>query len=177
MHAAKGLEFPCVFLPGFEDGIFPGNQAINNDEDIEEERRLAYVAITRAKKTLYILNAHTRMIFGSTSRYKPSRFLTEIPEDLIEKSETPKLEKTFSPFISKNKIHEAPKAFKKFISRQPRTSEAYKNGEKVKHKVFGNGTIVSATAMGNDTLIEIKFDKVGCKKLMANFAKLEKIVQ
>lgn len=177
MHAAKGLEFPCVFLPGFEDGIFPGNQAINNDEDIEEERRLAYVAITRAKKTLYILNAHTRMIFGSTSRYKPSRFLTEIPEDLIEKSETPKLEKTFSPFISKNKIHEAPKDFKKFISRQPRTSEAYKNGEKVKHKVFGNGTIVSATAMGNDTLIEIKFDKVGCKKLMANFAKLEKIVQ
>lgn len=177
MHAAKGLEFPVVFLPGFEDGIFPGNQSINNPDDIEEERRLAYVAITRAKETLYIITASTRMIFGSTSRYKPSRFLNEISSDLIEKTESPKPEKIFSPFISKYKTHEPPKDFKQFISRQPKNNEAYKNGEKVKHKVFGDGTIISATAMGNDTLIEIVFDKVGSKKLMANFAKLEKISQ
>ena len=80
MHSAKGLEFPIIFLPGFEEGIFPGNQAIYNPEELEEERRLAYVGITRAKKELYIINAETRMLFGSTSRNKPSRFSLEIPE-------------------------------------------------------------------------------------------------
>lgn len=177
MHAAKGLEFPVVFLPGFEDGIFPGVQAINHPEDLEEERRLAYVAITRAKETLYIVTAETRMIFGTTSRYKPSRFLKEIPSELVEHTEEPKPEKLFSPLTSRHKLHEVPKDFKQFISYQPKNSDAYENGEKVKHKVFGAGIVVSATAMGNDTLIEIMFDKVGCKKLMANFAKLEKVSQ
>ena len=85
MHSAKGLEFPVIFLPGFEEGIFPGTQSIYNPEELEEERRLAYVGITRAKKELYIINAETRMLFGSTSRNKPSRFSLEIPESLVEK--------------------------------------------------------------------------------------------
>ena len=84
MHSAKGLEFPVIFLPGFEEGIFPGTQSIYNPEELEEERRLAYVGITRAKKELYIINAETRMLFGSTSRNKPSRFSLEIPESLLE---------------------------------------------------------------------------------------------
>lgn len=177
LHAAKGLEFPVVFLPGFEDGIFPGKQSTLNQSDLEEERRLAYVAITRAKESLYILNAETRMIFGTTSRYKPSRFLKEIPSALINKTEDAKPEKIFSTLTPKYKIHEVPKDFKQFISQQPKIKEAYANGEKVSHKVFGPGVVVSATTMGNDTLIEIMFDKVGCKKLMANFAKLEKVPQ
>ncbi|TQI69127.1 UvrD-helicase domain-containing protein [Clostridium sp. KNHs216] len=88
IHSAKGLEFPVVFLPGFEEGIFPGMQAIYNPLEIEEERRLAYVAITRAKEELYVVNAESRMIFGSTSRNKPSRFVEEIPEELVVRSRT-----------------------------------------------------------------------------------------
>ena len=86
MHSAKGLEFPVVFLPGFEEGIFPGIQAIYNPGELEEERRLAYVGITRAREELYILNADSRMIFGTTNRNKQSRFSGEIPEELIEKT-------------------------------------------------------------------------------------------
>lgn len=97
MHSAKGLEFPVIFLPGFEEGIFPGTQSIYNPEELEEERRLAYVGITRAKKELYIINAETRMLFGSTSRNKPSRFSLEIPESLIEKTENKRaVQKTFN---------------------------------------------------------------------------------
>ncbi|MFQ7062001.1 MAG: 3'-5' exonuclease [[Clostridium] leptum] len=86
MHSAKGLEFPVVFLPGFEEGIFPGLQAIYDPNEIQEERRLCYVAITRAKESLYLLNADSRMLFGSTSRNRPSRFSLEIPLDLINKT-------------------------------------------------------------------------------------------
>lgn len=175
MHSAKGLEFPVVFLPGFENGIFPGQVALNNSSELEEERRLAYVAITRAKETLHILTAETRTLLGVTSRHAPSKFLNEIPIELIEKTEEPKPEKIFSALSSKRKVHEVPKDFKQFISYQPKHSEAYENGEKVKHKIFGDGIVVSAETMGNDVLIEIMFDKVGNKKLMANFAKLERV--
>ena len=86
IHSAKGLEFPIVFLPGMEEGIFPGMQSIYNPGEVEEERRLAYVAITRAREELFLTNADSRLLFGSTSRNKPSRFLSEIPEDLVEHS-------------------------------------------------------------------------------------------
>ena len=175
MHSAKGLEFPIVYLPGFEDGIFPGAQALYNEDEIEEERRLAYVGITRAKEKLHITRAQMRMLFGSTSRYKPSRFLLEIPEDLSIVTESDKQVQNFSQFISKPKTAPVIKNLGKFSRPQPKNSEHYKNGDKVKHKVFGTGTIISSIAMGNDTLIEITFDKVGNKKLMANFAKLERV--
>ncbi len=93
MHSAKGLEFPVVFLPGFEEGIFPGVQVIYSPSEIEEERRLAYVAITRAKEELYLVSADSRVIFGSSQRNRPSRFLKEIPEELVEEQPHPLLEK------------------------------------------------------------------------------------
>ncbi len=84
MHAAKGLEFPFVFIPGMEEGIFPGMQSMYNPEEVEEERRLAYVGITRAKEKLYLTSSATRMLFGSTVRNRPSRFIGEIPQDLTD---------------------------------------------------------------------------------------------
>ncbi|MDQ5984145.1 MAG: ATP-dependent DNA helicase PcrA [Eubacteriales bacterium SKADARSKE-1] len=174
MHSAKGLEFPIVFLPGFEEGIFPGVQTLYNPEEVEEERRLAYVGVTRAKENLYILKAKTRMIFGSTSRYKPSRFLSEIPEELIEKIESDVPARTFVPTMPKLKAVNIIRDFGQFAKPQPKDTTVFSHGDEVSHKVFGKGTILSATSIGNDTLMEIAFDKVGTKKLMANFAKLEK---
>lgn len=180
MHSAKGLEFPIIFLPGFEEGIFPGNQAIYNPEELEEERRLAYVGITRAKKELYIINAETRMLFGSTSRNKPSRFSLEIPESLIEKTENKRaVQKTFNDIKLNYKapaksLSASARAFT-HIEKHQNNVNSFFAGDFVVHKVFGNGKILSAKAMGNDTLLEINFDTVGNKKLMANYAKLEKI--
>lgn len=181
MHSAKGLEFPVVFLPGFEEGIFPGVQSMYNEEDLEEERRLAYVGITRAKKKLYILNTQTRMLFGSTSRNKPSRFLKEIPEDLIDFSKTSHV--PFSrPDVMAIKRKEDAKnkeiSFRKNFYHTPKTpkiskSAFFKKGDIVEHKTFGKGRIVSATQIGNDSMLEISFDKVGMKKLMSNFAQLK----
>lgn len=180
MHAAKGLEFPIVFIPGFEEGIFPGVKSLYNESDLEEERRLAYVGITRAKQKLYLLNTQTRMLFGSTSRNKPSRFLKEIPENLIEFSKT-----SHAPFSRPNamalKRKEDAKnkqiSFQKNFYHSPTKPKAnhdifFNEGDIVEHKIFGTGQILSSTKMGNDSLLEISFDKVGLKKLMSNFAQL-----
>lgn len=183
MHSAKGLEFPAVFLPGFEDGIFPGVQAIYNPAEIEEERRLAYVAITRAKEELYILNAESRMIFGSTMRNKPSRFIQEIPEELVEHSRSRSWTKpepgTVLPTSAREARVATTQSARSFgpaaITQESHSSVTLRPGDAVSHKTFGNGMILSASPMGNDTLLEIAFDKVGTKKLMANFARLEKI--
>lgn len=180
MHSAKGLEFPVIFLPGFEEGIFPGTQSIYNPEELEEERRLAYVGITRAKKELYIINAETRMLFGSTSRNKPSRFSLEIPESLIEKTENKRaVQKTFNDIKLNYKapvksLSASARTFN-HIERHQNNASFFVAGDVVVHKVFGKGNVLSARPMGNDTLLEINFDGVGNKKLMANYAKLEKI--
>lgn len=180
IHSAKGLEFPIIFLPGFEEGIFPGTQAIYNPEELEEERRLAYVAITRAKSNLYIVNAETRLLFGCTTRNKPSRFSCEIPESLIEKTENKRIiQKTFNDiklnykqpikttmFASARTFNHIEKAQNKVVS--------FVKGDVVIHKVFGKGSVLVVKPMGNDMLLEINFDKIGIKKLMANYAKLEK---
>ncbi len=182
MHSAKGLEFPVIFLPGFEEGIFPGAQAIYNPDELEEERRLAYVGITRAKESLYLINAESRMLFGSTTRNKPSRFATEIPESLVEKSEH-KYEpskafhsfKIISSAPAKNSFSTYSHAFNHLEkSPQPaQTTSKFSVGDTVSHKVFGKGSVISARPMGNDCLLEISFDNVGSKKLMANYAKLD----
>ena len=181
MHSAKGLEFPIVFLPGFEEGIFPGTQSIYNQEELEEERRLAYVAITRAKEVLYIINTESRMLFGSTSRNKPSRFTYEIPEELIEKTEHKRvIQKTFNDIKLnyklpvKNTLSSSAHSFN-HIKKPTYESSSFSTGDLVLHKVFDQGTILSAKPMGNDILLEISFDKVGIKKLMANYAKLKKL--
>lgn len=181
MHSAKGLEFPAVFLPGFEEGIFPGMQAIFNPTEIEEERRLAYVAITRAREELYILHAESRMIFGSTSRNKPSRFLGEIPEELVERSRSREWKKPqpgtslpTSAFEARVVTTESARSFGPAdVARSMPPAEKFKVGDSVVHKTFGIGMILSASPMGNDTLLEIAFDTVGTKKLMANFARLQ----
>ena len=188
LHSAKGLEFPVVFIPGAEEGIFPGMQSITNPNELQEERRLAYVGITRAKEKLYIIHAQERMLYCSTSRNMLSRFVNEIPKELAEVTSSVVKTSFTSPtaYSSKssansgflnstfakansfaNKTYQSPAA--------PKKSASYKAGDQVMHKAFGKGMVVSATPMANDTMLEIAFDKVGTKKLMANFAKLEKI--
>ena len=182
MHSAKGLEFPVVFLPGFEEGIFPGVQAIYNPGEIEEERRLAYVGITRAKEELHILNADSRMLFGSTSRNKLSRFALEIPEELVNRSRArdwkkpePGMKTPTPAFVARAKAVTAARAFGQIPQAAPQTpGTAFSVGDTVLHKTFGKGLILSTTPMGNDVLLEIAFDAVGTKKLMSNFARLQK---
>lgn len=187
LHSAKGLEFPVVFIPGMEEGIFPGMQSMYSSDEVEEERRLAYVGITRAKKKLYLTNANSRMIFGSTSRNLPSRFLTEIPRELCQKSgsfSSPSRFGTYRgddsrvPFAENDAYTPRRKPQTAFTipSEKPQpTSLAFAVGDSVKSKVFGAGVILSVKPMGNDQMLEIAFDKVGTKKLMANYARLEKI--
>ena len=183
MHSAKGLEFPCVFLPGFEEGIFPGMQAIYNPPEIEEERRLAYVAITRAKEELTIVNAETRMIFGSTNRNKPSRFCMEIPEELVDRHRAREWKKpepgTVLPVSYRETRAVSMQAARNFgpaaAARPEKPSVALRPGDAVMHKTFGQGMILSASPMGNDVLLKIAFERVGTKKLMANFARLQKL--
>lgn len=183
MHSAKGLEFPVVFLPGFEEGIFPGIQAIYNPTEIEEERRLAYVAITRAREELYILNAESRMIFGSTARNKASRFIMEIPEELVERSRSRSWKKPqpgtvlpTSAFEARVATTQSARSFGPVeIAHEEQSSVRFKPGDNVSHKTFGNGMVISASPMGNDTLLEIAFESKGTKKIMANFAHLERL--
>ena len=185
MHSAKGLEFPVVFLPGFEEGIFPGIQVMFDPKEIEEERRLAYVAITRAKEELHIVNASSRMLFGSTQRNRPSRFLDEIPKETVEFSRAD--QSRFAGFGGEpsdsfgSARHSVPSSapmhgdFPPPVpAPQPKATVTFHVGDSVFHKTFGNGVVLSSSPMGNDTLMEIAFDKVGTKKLMANFARLEK---
>lgn len=182
MHSAKGLEFPVVFLPGMEDGLFPGMQAIYNPNEIEEERRLAYVAITRAREELHLTNAESRMIFGSTSRNKASRFLIEIPEELVERSRSrswkkpePGTDLPTSAYEARTISIQAARQFGPVDIPPRKSTQSYQTGDRVEHKTFGEGKILSVTPMGNDNLLEIEFQTAGTKKLMSNFARLTKL--
>lgn len=183
MHSAKGLEFPVVFLPGFEEGIFPGTQVMFQPDEVEEERRLAYVAITRAKEELHIVNARKRMLFGSTQQNPPSRFLEEIPSELTEVSSAH--ESGYFGFSSHGghgtaeehfrcRPASAPFGFKPPAPVPEKPAVTFKAGDHVFHRAFGNGVVLTAEPMGNDIMLEIDFEKAGKKKLMANFARLEK---
>ena len=186
VHSAKGLEFPVVFLPGMEEHIFPGMASVYVPSEVEEERRLAYVAITRAKEELYIFHAESRMIFGMTNRNRVSRFVEEIPEMLVEHTRSRDYSArpvSMPSFGGAKPFGEAPKtksvAEAGGFTPKPRVKPApagtYRVGDTVLHKAFGTGLIVSATPMANDTLLEVAFDKVGTKKLFANFARLTKV--
>lgn len=178
LHSAKGLEFPIVFIPGMEESVFPGNQSVYSEEDLEEERRLAYVGITRAKEKLYLLNARRRMLYGTTNRNQASRFLREIPlsvtDDITVQSYVP--HSKFGSFTQP--AHgSSSSAAHKFgqVGGASVSAQNYSAGDTVRHKAFGTGVVLSARAMGNDTMLEVAFDRAGTKKLMANYAKLEKI--
>ena len=173
LHSSKGLEFPVVFIPGMEEGVFPGMQAIYEPSEIEEERRLAYVGITRAKENLYLLNTHSRMIFGSTKFNRPSRFLDELPPQCCES--LVKIKKPVSkPSVNSSQPSKPVSRGFGIGNRAPKSSENFMIGEEVVHRVFGRGMIVSLKPMGNDVLMEIAFDKVGTKKIMANMGVVKK---
>lgn len=195
LHSAKGLEFPIVFIPGMEEGIFPGNQSMFSEEDLEEERRLAYVGITRAKKKLYLISSQQRMLYGQTSRNMPSRFLREIPSSVIDDQSvvarrstgftTPR---TAYANASRNELgyssHNKIGSYTQSSSSAHKFGQAgngaqknnidFKVGDTVSHKSFGTGTVLTVTPMGGDMLLEVAFDKAGTKKMMANYARLEK---
>lgn len=225
LHSAKGLEFPTVFIVGMEEGLFPGNQVMFDPDEIEEERRLCYVGITRAKQKLYITNARSRMMYGNTSFTRPSRFLSEIPEELTETNMNKERETSFGnrtsftygssysgssysgssysgssysrsgSGFSKNetKNFSSHSSSSSADSDKPKISRGFsgggnfnkneksavvldfKSGDRVLHKAFGEGMIISSKAMGGDLLLEVAFDNVGTKKLMAKMAKLTKL--
>ena len=256
IHSAKGLEFPYVFVIGMEDGIFPGDMAKYNEEDMEEERRLCYVAITRAKKELYLSSSRTRMIFGQTRRNPPSSFLAEIDPALLDETQSPELSSygggfgagygTYSTNVPGGRSgysgasrgylnseynarprggfgggyssgfasggHESPNSYGGRHTVQstgfgsgygrsrgagsavpagagtstlagapaaaaPKKKEAvsYAPGDVVEHRVFGRGTVLNATPIAGDCIVEIQFERVGVKKTMANYAPLKKV--
>ena len=195
MHSAKGLEFPYVFLVGFEDGLFPGMRAIGEHEEMEEERRLCYVAITRAKENLTITYAKQRMLYGRTNAALKSRFLGEIPEDcIIRKGSTrPRPETNYYGSCSgsygsyggyDNQYQRRPTAQEIAAKERMKRSETsvftsqpqkasyleLNKGDMVLHAAFGRGMVLSVMKMGGDALLEIAFDDIGTKKLMAKTA-------
>lgn len=178
MHSAKGLEFPIVFICGFDDGIFPSMMSMMNQEELEEERRICYVAITRAQEILHITCAKSRMLYGKTSGYKPSRFLDEIPFELLDVTDnTPRVDESWMPKTSTFNPYEIPKSSLTSYSAptpKPAKSETFKAGDSVMHKKFGRGIIISASPVGNDVHYEIAFESVGTKNLLGLYAKLEK---
>lgn len=179
MHSAKGLEFPTVFVVGMEENIFPSARSLDSEADIEEERRLAYVAITRAKKKLYLTHAAERMLYGRTDRNRISRFVKELPVENIEKREeeglTSALSHSESGVQASHSMSLQRQLAQKHHSSQSQTSENFKAGDRVKHNIFGEGMVLTATKMADDTLLEIAFETKGTKKIMANFAKIKKI--
>ncbi len=177
MHSAKGLEFENVFIIGAEEGVFPGMQAIYDMNEMEEERRLAYVGITRAKRNLYITAAASRMIFGQTSHNRISRFTEEIPEeykDFFDETGRYNYQNERKSYRFEDDSYGNVKVEVSFTAPPKQSDSAFRAGDTVSHRVFGKGTVLSAKPMSGDTLLEIAFDKVGTKKLMANFAKLKK---
>ena len=182
MHSAKGLEFPHVFLVGFEDGLFPGMRSIGDKEEMEEERRLCYVAITRAKKSLTITHARQRMIYGKTSAALASRFLREMPDSCITRKGGSRPRQESRSFGGDYQGYQS-------YSQTPRYRETYRKpemtsytskpapamlelnkGDMVSHAAFGRGLVLSVMKMSGDALLEIAFDDIGTKRLMAKAA-------
>ena len=183
LHSAKGLEFPVVFIAGLEEGVFPSIATMMNPDELNEERRLAYVGITRAKEKLYITKAKSRMLMGHTSYNKVSRFVNEIPPELLNYTGEKKTFASTNGFsassshisIGAGSKFTPNKSFNTFTNPAVKSGTVYKKGDCVFHKVFGKGMIMKTEKMGNDTMLEVAFDKAGTKTLMANFSKMEKI--
>ncbi len=190
LHSAKGLEFDNVFIAGMEDGIFPGRQAVVFPSELEEERRLAYVGITRAKKKLFLTAAAQRLLFGQTIRNSISRFALEIPEEYRELADktiitAAQLKENNNHALRRKMMMQSGRSLgigmgSGGVATAARHADKTKEqirlsvGDRVKHKIFGEGTVLSAIPMANDTLVEIAFDQAGSKKIMQNFAKLER---
>lgn len=180
IHSAKGLEYDNVYITGLEEGIFPSSRSIDSEEDIEEERRLAYVAITRARAKLYITSASRRMLFGQTQHNVTSRFIKEIGRELIIKNDNAAAVKSRIEESDNTVTEVRSSSLQQQLAREKRQTgvketATYEVGERVAHSIFGEGTILSVKPMANDSMLEIAFEKVGTKKIMANYAKLRKV--
>ena len=192
LHAAKGLEFPFVFLVGMEEGIFPHARSLNSDKELEEERRLCYVGITRAMEELAVTFANRRTLFGNVQYNPPSRFLKEIPSELFRGQNTKKATRSVSTFDPDEDNREDPRAAPRYGRREPqknlwretRTPEQerlqkegleYTVGQKVRHAVFGVGVVLEISATKDDIQVSVAFPNVGIKKLLLSFAKLERV--
>ena len=185
MHSAKGLEFPNVFLVGVEEGLFPGTRSLGDPDEMEEERRLCYVAITRAKQTLCICYARQRMLYGRTNSCLPSRFIDELPAQCIERvgvtprrAETERYERPRASLYGDDGWYRPggpAKPAKDYSTltqtlKKPEAAASFAKGDMVMHKAFGKGMVLTVLPMGGDALLEIAFDGVGTKRLMANAA-------
>ena len=192
IHSAKGLEFPVVFLHGMEENLFPSRQSADKQDELEEERRLAYVAVTRAKERLYITYAKERLLYGRTGFNKISRFAEEIPEDTVEHIKIPESErrqythgfgpqKKYPPTLSlHSELATDYTTVNTRINKERENTDIeyiqlFKPGDMIEHPSFGEGLIIKAADLGGDTLYEVAFDTVGTKKIMGTYAKFKKI--
>ena len=162
-----------------EENIFPSARSIESEADTEEERRLAYVALTRAKEQLYLTHAAERMLYGRTERNRISRFVKELPtENYVKKEEqglTSALAQSSGGVQPTHSMTLQQQLAQKRAEKSAAVTETFEPGERVRHRIFGEGTVLTAKRMANDTLLEIAFESKGTKKIMANFAKIKKI--
>jgi DNA helicase-2/ATP-dependent DNA helicase PcrA len=186
VHSAKGLEFDTVFLIGLEEGIFPHTRSLLEKDELEEERRLMYVAITRAKEKIYLLNTRNRLLYGESQSNAPSQFIKEIPEDLLEtaglkstSSWSPNIESkyfNFKPLPDENNSFKVISKSAPVEASSPRISLSpeFKDGDRVEHETFGEGTVISLK--GGVATICFKSKKYGIKKLALSVAPIKKLI-
>lgn len=177
LHAAKGLEFPVVFLTGLDEGLFPHSRTLLDPAQVEEERRLAYVGITRAERQLYVTNATTRTMYGRISAYMPSRFLAEIPPQLMEdyhrKSAMPQSRTTAVP--GKQRVSILTKPVASSLPKKNAVTDTFAKGDKVRHKIWGIGTVLDVIGEGTNMQMKIQFPTKGVRQVVVKYAPLEKI--
>ena len=177
LHAAKGLEFPVVFLTGLDEGLFPHSRTLMDPAQVEEERRLAYVGITRAEWQLYVTNAVTRTMYGRISAYMPSRFLAEIPpqfmEDYHRKSAMPQSRTTAVP--GKQRVSILTKPVASSLPKKHAVTDTFTKGDKVRHKIWGIGTVLDVIGEGPNMQMKIQFPTKGVRQVVVKYAPLEKI--
>ncbi|MGN0956038.1 DNA helicase PcrA [Megasphaera sp.] len=178
LHAAKGLEFPVVFLTGLDEGLFPHSRTLMDPAQVEEERRLAYVGITRAERQLYVTNAITRTMYGRISAYMPSRFLAEIPpqfmEDYHRKSAMPQSRTTAVP--GKQRVSILTKPVASSLPKKHAVTDTFAKGDKVRHKIWGIGTVLDVIGEGPNMQMKIQFPTKGVRQVVVKYAPLEKIM-
>ena len=177
LHAAKGLEFTVVFLTGLDEGLFPHSRTLMDPAQVEEERRLAYVGITRAERQLYVTNAVTRTMYGRISAYMPSRFLAEIPpqfmEDYHRKSAMPQSRTTAVP--GKQRVSILTKPVASSLPKKHAVTDTFAKGDKVRHKIWGIGTVLDVIGEGPNMQMKIQFPTKGVRQVVVKYAPLEKI--
>ena len=181
IHSAKGLEFPLVFLPGMDEGIFPGVRSFMEPAALEEERRLCYVAITRAKEELYMSNAHMRTMYGKINSYMPSRFIEEIPPDLVDKVITEEdrervhfRDRSRNERASRFALSEAASPVKKLKPKAVSARYDWQVGDTAVHTMWGKGKVVSVTGSGKNMILKIEFPGNKMRSLMVAFAPITK---